>query len=143
MGVAGAPSRRGGVGQQSGASHLRTGRWCRRVRRADHLWRSGAPYALTAEAFIKASLVTSGAITNRIDRIETKGLVRRARDATADRRAVLIQLTPHGRELVDEVFALYLAGQERMLAGLRPKERDRLADALRGVLESFGDTPLA
>src|SRR3954451_17130355 len=57
------------------------------------LRRSGAPYELTAGALLKAAMVTSGAITNRIDRMEAKGLVERVRDA-GDRRSVRIRLTP-------------------------------------------------
>ncbi|WP_235619290.1 MarR family winged helix-turn-helix transcriptional regulator [Embleya scabrispora] len=57
------------------------------------LRRSGEPYELTAGAFLKSSLVTTGAITLRVDRMETKGLVTRVR-GTVDRRSVRIRLTP-------------------------------------------------
>jgi DNA-binding MarR family transcriptional regulator len=105
------------------------------------LRRHGAPYELTAGALLKAAMVTSGAITNRIDRLEAKGLVERVRDP-GDRRSVRIRLTPRGLKVVDEVVALHAANEQRLLAGLDPAERERLAGALRTLLESLGDTSL-
>jgi DNA-binding MarR family transcriptional regulator len=105
------------------------------------LRRSGAPYELTASALLKASLVTSGAITNRIDRMEAKGLVERVRDRD-DRRSVHIRLTPHGQEVLDGIFSLYTVSGERMLAPLDQQACEQLASALRILLESFGDTSL-
>lgn len=105
------------------------------------LRRHGAPYELTAGALLKAAMVTSGAITNRIDRLEAKGLVERVRDAE-DRRSVRIRLTPQGLALVDELVGLHVANEHRLLAGLAPDDRERLAGALRTLLESLGDTSL-
>ncbi|MFG2089499.1 MULTISPECIES: MarR family winged helix-turn-helix transcriptional regulator [unclassified Spirillospora] len=105
------------------------------------LRRHGAPYELTAGALLKAAMVTSGAITNRIDRLETKGLVERVRDA-GDRRSVRIRLTSRGLAVVDEMVGLHAANEERLLAALGPAERERLAGALRTLLESLGDTSL-
>jgi len=105
------------------------------------LRRSGEPYELTASALLKASLVTSGAITNRIDRMEVKGLVERVRDLD-DRRSVRIRLTPHGREVLDRIFSLHAANMERILQPLGREECEQLASALRILLESFGDTSL-
>ncbi|TYB41311.1 MarR family winged helix-turn-helix transcriptional regulator [Actinomadura chibensis] len=103
------------------------------------LRRSGAPYELTAGALLKTAMVTSGAITNRIDRLEARGLVERVRD-TGDRRSVRIRLTPRGRETVDAVVGPHVANEERLLAALGTDGRERLADALRTLLESLGDT---
>jgi DNA-binding MarR family transcriptional regulator len=105
------------------------------------LRRHGAPHELTAGALLKAAMVTSGAITNRIDRLEAKGLVERIRDS-GDRRSVRIRLTPAGLEIVDELVGLHAANEERLLAGLGPDDRERLAGALRTLLESLGDTSL-
>ncbi|SNR79665.1 MarR family winged helix-turn-helix transcriptional regulator [Actinomadura mexicana] len=105
------------------------------------LRRHGAPYELTAGALLRAAMVTSGAITNRIDRMEAKGLVERVRD-TGDRRSVRIRLAPRGLEIVDELVGLHVANEERLLAALSPAERGRLAAALRTLLESLGDTSL-
>jgi DNA-binding MarR family transcriptional regulator len=105
------------------------------------LRRSGEPYELTANDLLKAALVTSGAITNRIDRMEVKGLVERVRDLD-DRRSVRVRLTPHGREVLDGIFSLHIANAERMLQPLDPEQCEQLASALRILLESFGDTSL-
>ncbi|QKW36323.1 MarR family transcriptional regulator [Actinomadura sp. NAK00032] len=103
------------------------------------LRRHGAPYELTAGELLTAAMVTSGAITNRIDRLEAKGLVERIRD-TGDRRSVLIRLTPRGLETVEGLVAEHAANEDRLLAALDPAERARLASALRTLLESLGDT---
>lgn len=105
------------------------------------LRRSGAPYELTAGALLKAAMVTSGAITNRIDKLEAKGLVERARD-DGDRRTVRIRLTERGLRLVDDLLPLHVANEARLLGGLAPEDRDRLAALLRGLLEALGDTSL-
>ncbi|WP_067464654.1 MarR family winged helix-turn-helix transcriptional regulator [Actinomadura macra] len=105
------------------------------------LRRAGAPYELTAGALLKAAMVTSGAITNRIDRMEARGLVERVRDAS-DRRSVRIRLTPHGLSLVDEVVGLHTANEARLLDSLDPDDRDLLAGLLRTLLESLGDSSL-
>lgn len=105
------------------------------------LRRSGAPYELTAGALLKAAMVTSGAITNRIDRLEARGLVERVRD-TGDRRSVRIRLTALGLETVDGMVGPHVANEERLLAALDPAGRERLAGALRTLLESLGDISL-
>src|SRR4029453_17405417 len=63
------------------------------------LRRSGEPYALTAGELMRRTMVTPGAVTNRIDRLEERGLVERV--STADRRKVIVRLTDRGRALVD------------------------------------------
>ncbi|RSN60293.1 MarR family winged helix-turn-helix transcriptional regulator [Actinomadura sp. WAC 06369] len=104
------------------------------------LRRSGEPYELTAGAFLRASLVTTGAITLRVDRMAAKGLVTREPDP-ADRRSVRIRLTPHGLEVIDRVLPLHLANHARLLDALAPADRDRLATVLAALLEAQGDTP--
>ncbi|TDB82576.1 MarR family transcriptional regulator [Actinomadura sp. KC216] len=106
------------------------------------LRRHGAPYELTAGGLLRAAMVTSGAITNRIDRMEAKGLVERVRDA-GDRRSVRIRLTARGLEVVNELVGLHVANEERLLAGLDAAGREHLAASLRTLLESLGDTSLA
>jgi DNA-binding MarR family transcriptional regulator len=105
------------------------------------LRRAGEPYELTANALLKASLVTSGAITNRIDRMEAKGLVERVRDFD-DRRSVRVRLTPHGREVLDGIFNLHIENMKRVLHPLDREECEQLSSGLRILLESFGDTSL-
>ncbi|NUW37868.1 MarR family transcriptional regulator [Nonomuraea sp. SMC257] len=105
------------------------------------LRRSGEPYELSAGALLKETMVTSGAITNRIDRMEAKGLVERVRDP-ADRRSVIVGLTRRGVEVCDEVIALHMADEARLLAALGEGDRDGLAALLRRVLVDLGDTSL-
>lgn len=105
------------------------------------LLRSGEPYELTANELLKAAMVTSGAITNRIDRMEARGLVERVRNLE-DRRSVRVRLTPRGCEVVDGLFSIHLANAAAMLQPLASEEREQLASALRVLLESFGDTSL-
>ncbi|GAA2116589.1 MarR family winged helix-turn-helix transcriptional regulator [Actinomadura alba] len=105
------------------------------------LRRSGAPYELTAGALNRAMMVTTGAITNRIDRMAAKGLVERVPDGV-DRRSVRVRLTERGLETIDELVAPHVANEARLLAALDPQERDQLVHALRRLLESLGDTSL-
>src|ERR671910_2616029 len=71
------------------------------------LRRSGEPYELTAGDLVRQSMVTTGAITNRIDRLEARGLVERA--STHDRRKVIVRLTTDGLDVVEEVVGEHLA----------------------------------
>lgn len=105
------------------------------------LRRSGPPYELSAGALLKAAMVTSGAITNRIDKMERKGLVERTPDPD-DRRSVRVRLTPHGHEVVDRIVDLHVENEKRMLAALDPEQREQFAGLLRHLLEAAGDTSL-
>lgn len=100
------------------------------------LRRIGAPHELTASAFMKTSLVTSGAITNRIDRMETKGLVRRTRD-TVDRRSVKIRLTDLGLQLIDAVLPLHVANEARLFGELSRQDQEALVSLLSRLLDPF------
>lgn len=102
------------------------------------LRRSGDPYRLTAGALVEASMVTSGAITNRIDRLETRGLVSRETDP-ANRRSVLITLTESGLKLIDEVVPGHIENEARVLAALSDREQDQLNKLLRKLLAGMGD----
>lgn len=105
------------------------------------LRRSGEPYELTAGELVAQAMVTTGAITNRIDRLEQRGLVERA--AASDRRKVIVRLTPAGRELVDAVVGPHMAVEEEILASLSPRQRDDLVRLLRTTLLALGDRPPA
>ncbi|NRQ35040.1 MarR family transcriptional regulator [Nonomuraea sp. NN258] len=104
------------------------------------LRRSGAPYELTAGTFLKTSLVTTGAITLRVDKMHDKGLVVRTRDEN-DRRSVRIRLTDHGLEVIDRVLPLHIANEARLLEALGPEEREQVGAALSTLLVSYGDVP--
>ncbi|HMJ75014.1 MAG TPA: MarR family transcriptional regulator [Iamia sp.] len=102
------------------------------------LRRNGEPYELTAGELVARAMVTTGAITNRIDRLEERGLVERV--TAADRRKVIVRLTPAGRELVDEVVGPHMEVEEEILAALSPRQRDDLVRLLRTTLLTLGDT---
>lgn len=99
------------------------------------LRRVGAPYQLSPGALVQQTLVTSGTMTNRVDRLERRGLVRRLPDPR-DRRGVLVELTPSGRTLVDEAMADLLEHERELLARMPARDRDRLAGALRALLSA-------
>ncbi|WP_067480022.1 MarR family winged helix-turn-helix transcriptional regulator [Actinomadura hibisca] len=106
------------------------------------LRRSGPPYRLTAGALSASAMVTSGAITNRIDRLVAKGLVTRETDP-ANRRSVAITLTESGWQVIEDVLAHHVAEEERLLAALSADERRQLAALLRTLLVGLGDVPSA
>jgi DNA-binding MarR family transcriptional regulator len=94
------------------------------------LRRSGPPYQLRPSDFTGSLMLTSSGTTKRLDRLERAGLIERAPDPD-DRRGVLITLTDAGQELIDRVTEAHMANEARLLEGLSPAERDRLAALLR------------
>ena len=100
------------------------------------LRRAGAPYRLSPGVLLTQTLVTSGTMTNRIDRLAEHGLVER-QPAPDDRRGVLVQLTPAGLDRVDAAFADLLDVERGLLGDLDEADRDRLADLLREVTAPF------
>lgn len=97
------------------------------------LRRSGAPYEMTPGRLLRATLVTSGTMTNRIDRLADAGMVRRFPDPT-DKRGVLVRLTEAGRERVDAALAALLSYEESILGAMAPADRTALAALLRSLL---------
>ncbi|MFJ6797326.1 MarR family winged helix-turn-helix transcriptional regulator [Streptomyces sp. NPDC091268] len=102
------------------------------------LLRSGPPHVLSAGELSSAAMVSSAALTNRIDHLVGKGWVERAVDPT-HRRRVLISLTPTGRDLTNRLVEHHLIGEENQLTGLTTAERDHLTTLLRRVLLTLGD----
>ncbi len=102
------------------------------------LRRAGQPYELSPGQLLTVTLVTSGTMTNRIDRLESKGLVTRRPDL-ADRRSVLVALTAKGRERVDEALADLLDRERLILGALDDGQRDLLAALLRQIVLPFDD----
>jgi DNA-binding MarR family transcriptional regulator len=99
------------------------------------LRRAGPPYLMNPTGLFNSVLLSSGAMTNRLDRLEAMGLVERQPDP-ADRRGRLVALTDRGRELVDAAVVDHLANEERLLEALEPSEREQLAALLRKLLAS-------
>jgi DNA-binding MarR family transcriptional regulator len=100
------------------------------------LRRAGAPYRLTPGELSASTMVTSGAVTKRVDRLVEKGLVKRSVSA-ADGRGREIELTDRGRELTDAVVVDHWANEDRLLAALDPTEREQLVGLLRKLLLSL------
>jgi DNA-binding MarR family transcriptional regulator len=97
------------------------------------LRRSEPPHRLTPTQLMRSAMVTSGAITQRLDRLEARGLVARTPNET-DGRGTHVSLTDSGRALIDRVLPDHVATEERLLAVLTGTERDQLASTLRRLL---------
>jgi DNA-binding MarR family transcriptional regulator len=105
------------------------------------LRRQGPPYQLSPGALLHATLVTSGTMTNRIDRLADAGLVSRHRDPQ-DKRGVLVALTEQGRQVVDAALDGLLDRERHLLTGLDAGQQAELAGLLRVLLAPF-DSPEA
>lgn len=97
------------------------------------LRRAGAPYQLSPGALIRETLVTSGTMTNRVDRLQERGYVVRS-PAPTDRRGVLVGLTAEGRQVVDAAFEALLDRERALLAELGSTDADQLAGLLRTLM---------
>lgn len=106
------------------------------------LRRAGAPYALTPTALYEAAMLSSGGMTNRIDRLEAAALIERQKHPS-DRRGVLVALTPKGQDLIEELVLLHVANEQAMLAPLdldEQRQLDRLlAKLLQGMARAKAD----
>lgn len=97
------------------------------------LRRAGAPYRATPGQLLRETHVTSGTMTNRVDRLVVRGLVTRDQ-APDDKRVVLVQLTDKGKDAVDAAMGDLLEAEGELLDGLDPAGVDRLARDLRTLL---------
>jgi DNA-binding MarR family transcriptional regulator len=100
------------------------------------LRREGPPYTLSPTALSRALMRTSGAMSQRLARLEREGLVERTLDPT-DRRGIVVRLTDEGRELSDRVAADHLANERELLAPLSRQEQRALASLLRKLLAAY------
>ncbi|MDK3018177.1 MarR family winged helix-turn-helix transcriptional regulator [Pseudodonghicola flavimaris] len=100
------------------------------------LRRSGAPYALTPSALISWTMVASGTMTNRLDRLEAGGLIER-RPNPEDGRGSVVALTEKGFALIDSVVAEHVANQHRLMEAVPAPLRQQLDDGLRVWLATF------
>ncbi|MEE8600648.1 MarR family winged helix-turn-helix transcriptional regulator [Euzebya tangerina] len=104
------------------------------------LMRSGEPHRLSAGDLHDAMMITSGTMTNRINRLEARGLVRRERNPD-DGRQVLVALTAEGRRTVDAALVDHARNERDLLAGLTPEEQADLASLLRRLGTSIDQHP--
>jgi DNA-binding MarR family transcriptional regulator len=102
------------------------------------LRRAGPPYQLTPTELYRGLLLSSGAMTNRLDRLEEAGLVQRSPDDD-DRRRTRVALTERGRQTLDEAMDAHIRGLDGLLGFLSDEDRDALESLLRRVLAHLED----
>lgn len=102
------------------------------------LRRIGHPHQTSAGDLVAQTMVTTGAITNRIDRLTKLGYVQRVPDAN-DRRKVIVRLTDDGLALVDEIVEGHLDVEREILGSLSERQQREFAQFLRLTLLDFGD----
>jgi len=100
------------------------------------LRRAGDPYQLSPKQLLQQTLVSSGTMTNRIDRLVARRLVRREADP-GDGRSILVTLTPEGRIRVDAAITRLVDAEAILLDSLSRSDRDRLAALLRKLSLGF------
>jgi DNA-binding MarR family transcriptional regulator len=100
------------------------------------LRRAGRPYALNPTDLMAATMLSSGGITKRLDRLAEAGLIERRPDP-ADRRGTLVRLTRKGRSAIDRALEAHLANEQRLLLALAPGDQRRLDRLLRRLLGSL------
>lgn len=100
------------------------------------LRRAGAPYQLSPKALLQQTLVSSGTMTNRIDRLVERGLVERRTDPN-DGRGILVHMTPQGLTRVDAAITRLVDAEAELLSSLSASDQDRLAGLLRRLSLGF------
>ena len=98
------------------------------------LRRSGAPYALRPTELARSTMVTSGGVSKRLDRLEAGGLVERVQPGIGDGRATLVRLTGEGRRRIDVAFTDHMANERRLLDELTEGDQHQLERILRDWL---------
>jgi DNA-binding MarR family transcriptional regulator len=94
------------------------------------LLRSGPPHALRPTELYRSLMISSGGLTDRLNRLQKAGLISRP-PSPEDRRSLLVQLTPEGRTKVEAAFREDMALEARLLAPLAEADRRALAELLR------------
>jgi DNA-binding MarR family transcriptional regulator len=97
------------------------------------LYRTGAPHAMNPQKLVEALLLTSGAMTNRLDRLEQAGLIVRNPNPD-DRRGIIVSLTPTGLRTIKLVLMVYMKDLNELLEPLAAAERRQLAGLLKKLL---------
>ena len=109
------------------------------------LLRNGPPHRLTPGQLLDSMMIASGTMTNRIDRLERRGLVER-RPSPDDGRQVLVALTRRGRRIVDAALVDHAANELEIISALDPDQQEQLIDLLRRLTAALevgadGDDP--
>lgn len=100
------------------------------------LRRAGRPYELNPTQLMRATMLSSGGMTKRLDRLAGAGLVERRADP-GDRRGTLVRLTRRGKAVIDRALETHLANEERLLEGLSAADRRALDELLRRLLAAL------
>jgi DNA-binding MarR family transcriptional regulator len=106
------------------------------------LRRAGPPFCLSPTALYNSLLISSGAMTHRLDRLTHAGLIERV-PAPTDGRSLLVRLTDKGLAIVDAAISAHLTNEQKLVASLSEEEREFLGKALRQLLLAHGDHPHA
>ena len=104
------------------------------------LRRAGAPYELNPTDLMAATMLTSGGVTKRLDRLAEAGLIERRADPS-DRRGTLVRLTPAGRQAIDAAIETHAANEKRLLDALPEADRRALDALLRELVSKLDDRP--
>jgi len=96
------------------------------------LRRAGAPYQLSPKSLMAETLVSSGAMTHRLRKLEERGFITRSSDPD-DGRGVVVRLMPSGRDAVDLAFATLIDAEHSLITALAPLEQATVARALRSL----------
>lgn len=105
------------------------------------LRRSGEPHQLTPGHLLDSMMITSGAMTNRLDRLEARGFITRTKSPT-DGRQVLVTLTAAGKATLDAALADHVENERRLIAALDRPQQDQLIDLLRRLYHAVTEAPL-
>lgn len=105
------------------------------------LMRSGSPYRLTPTELYKMTMMSSGGMTARLDRLEKSGLVNRQPDAN-DRRSLVVNLTPKGLELISRMMPVCIEAQHRSVEGLSGSEQMQLSELLEKLVRTTKEQDL-
>lgn len=97
------------------------------------LYRAGPPHRLAPSLLAESTLVATGTMTSRLDKLERRGLVRRL-PHPEDRRSLHVELSTDGKRLVAGLVGEHVANEEQMLAALSAREREQLTRLLRKLL---------
>jgi DNA-binding MarR family transcriptional regulator len=100
------------------------------------LRRAGAPYALTPTELFESTMITSGGMTARLDRLEKRGLLRRAPNPD-DRRGTIVSLTAAGKELLEAALADHVVNLARIASSLSEDEQKQLSALLAKLIKGL------
>lgn len=103
------------------------------------LRRAGVPHELSVGDLLKSTMVSSGTMTNRLDRLADDGLIAR-RPHPDDSRSFLIALTPEGLALIDRAVEAHVQTQAELVAGLSAEDQEQLSGLLSRALGAVGST---